>query len=184
VRLRPCAGDLRLGAAVTEIAHIAAYERGAPDRKEFLRIRARMEQELAKEREGRYDPKVGRGGLVDIELGVQWLQMEHGQDKSVRTTELTPAIDALENKGALKSSMATTFRDGYRFLRRLEQRARVVHGSRTVLLHPNAPGLASLARSVGYRSGPAGSAGEVLMKTYLEVTGEVRAAFDEIFGGG
>lgn len=181
VRLRPCGGDLRLGAAVTEIAHVAAYERGAPDREEFLRIRARMEQELGKERDGRYDPKVGRGGLVDIELAVQWLQMEQGSDKSVRTTELSAAIDALEAKGALKSSMATTFREGYRFLRRLEQRARVVHGSRGVLLHPNAPGLRSLARSVGYRAGPSGSAGELLMKTYLEVTGEVRAAFEEIF---
>ncbi|MBI2389831.1 MAG: bifunctional [glutamate--ammonia ligase]-adenylyl-L-tyrosine phosphorylase/[glutamate--ammonia-ligase] adenylyltransferase, partial [Deltaproteobacteria bacterium] len=183
VRLRPCAGDLRLGQAVAEIAHVAAYERGAPDREELLRIRARMEQEIAKERDGRYDPKVGRGGLVDIELAVQWLQMAHGEDRSVRTTELMAAVDALENKGALKASAAATFRDGYRFLRRLEQRARVVHGSRAVLLHENAPGLSSLARAVGYRSGPSGTAGELLMKTYREVTEDVRGVFDEILRG-
>jgi len=179
-RLRPCAGDLRLGTAATEIAHISAYERPPPSKDELQRIRARMEQEIAKERDGRYDPKLGRGGLVDIELAVQWLQMAHGADKSVRTTETVPAIDALEARGALRSPVATTLRDGHRFLRRLEQRARVVHGSRAVLLHEAAPGLLPLARAMGYRDGPSGGAAQLLMNTYREVTSEVRAAFEEL----
>ena len=179
-RLRPCAGDLRLGQATTDIAHVAAYERDAPARGELRRIRVRMETELAKERDGRYDPKLGRGGLVDIELAVQWLQMENGRDKAVRTTETLVAIDSLETKGALKPAFATTFRDGHRFLRRLEQRGRVVHGMRGVLLHEEAPGLVALARAMGYRDGPSGSAGALLIAAYREVTNEVRAAFDEI----
>jgi [glutamine synthetase] adenylyltransferase / [glutamine synthetase]-adenylyl-L-tyrosine phosphorylase len=181
-RLRPCAGDLRLGGAVADIAHSAAYERGAPDRIELRRIRARMEEELAKERDGRYDPKLGRGGLVDIELAVQWLQMEHGRDKAVRTTETLVAIECLESKGALKPALATTFRDGHKFLRRLEQRGRVVHGHRGVLLHEEAPGLSALARSMGYRDGPSGSAAKLLIATYRDVTNEVRAAFEGILG--
>lgn len=179
-RLRPCAGDLRLAQATADIAHAAAYERPAPDRAELRRIRARMEDELAKERDGRYDPKLGRGGLVDIELAVQWLQMEHGRDRSVRTTETLLAIDALEARGHLKSGIATTFRDGHRFLRRLEQRGRVVHGMRGVLLDEEAPGLSALARAMGYRDGPGGSAAKVLIETYRDVTHEVRAAFEEV----
>jgi len=182
-RLRPCAGDLRLGAAATEIAHVSAYERPPPAREELRRIRLRMEQEIAKERDGRYDPKVGRGGLVDIELAVQWLQMAHGTDKTLRTTETLPAIDALETCGALRGAHATIFRDGHRFLRRLEQRARVVHGSRAVLLHEAAPGLLPLARAMGYRDGPSGTAPMALMQTYRDVTSEVRGAFDEIMSG-
>ncbi len=179
-RLRPCAGDLRLGQATTEIAHLAAYERGAPDRAELVRIRARMETEIAKERDGRYDPKLGRGGLVDVELAVQWLQMAHGTDKTVRTTETLLAIDALENRGALKPALATTLRDGHRFLRRLEQRGRVIHGTRGVFLHEEAPGLSALARSMGYRDGPSGTAAVLLINAYRDATAEVRSAFDEI----
>ncbi len=179
-RLRPCAGDLRLGGAAADIAHTAAYERPPPAIDELRRIRVRMEQEIAKERDGRYDPKVGRGGLVDIELAVQWLQMANGADKSVRTTDTQQAIDALEAHGALRPALAATFRDGYRFLRRVEQRARVVHGSRNILLHSASPGLLKLARAMGYRDGPSGTAPDVLMQTYREVTNEVRAAFDEI----
>jgi [glutamine synthetase] adenylyltransferase / [glutamine synthetase]-adenylyl-L-tyrosine phosphorylase len=179
-RLRPCAGDLRLGQATAAIAHVAAYERGAPDRDELVRIRARMETELAKERDGRYDPKLGRGGLVDIELAVQWLQMANGADKTVRTTETMLAIDALEAKGVLKPAIATTFRDGHRFLRRIEQRGRVIHGTRGVFLHEAAPGLSALARSMGYRDGPSGSAAHLLINAYRDVTTDVRAAFEEV----
>ncbi len=182
VRLRPCAGDLRLAHAATEVAHVAAYELGPPDRDELLRIRERMETEIAKEREGRYDPKLGRGGLVDVELAVQYLQMKHGADRNVRTTELGPAIDALEAGGHLRPANAGVFRDGHRFLRRLEQRARVVHGSRAVLLQEGAPGLGPLARSMGFRDGPSGTAQELLTTKYREVTGEVRAAFLEVLG--
>lgn len=182
-RLRSCAGDLRLGQATTSIAHIAAYERGAPDRAELLRIRARMEGELAQEREGRFDPKLGRGGIVDIELAVQWLQMGQGRDATVRTTETMLAIDALEASGALKPALATTFRDGHRFLRRLEQRARVIYGQRTGLLQEDAPGLLALARSMGYRTGPGGNAAKLMMQAYRDVTSEVRLAFDEIMRG-
>ncbi len=182
VRLRPCAGDLRLAHAVTEIARAASYERAAPDPDELLRIRARMEGELAKERDGRYDPKLGSGGLVDIELAVQWLQMVHGRDATVRTTETLVALDALEANGVLRPALATTLRDGHRFLRRLEQRARVVHGGRGVLLPPSAPGMSVLARSLGFRGGTSGNGAALLVAAYLEVTSEVRAAFLEILG--
>ncbi len=180
VRLRACAGDLRLGAQVVEIAHVAAYERGAPDRSELLRLRARMEHEIANEREGRFDPKVGHGGIADIDFAVQWLQMAHGTDRAVRSQETMAAIDALEARGFLKPALATTFRDGHRFLRRLEQRARVVHGSHGALLQEGAPGLLPIARSMGYRDGPGGTASELLIKAYRETTSEVRAAFQEI----
>lgn len=182
VRMRACAGDARVGAAVVATAHEAAYERGAPDRNELLRIRGRMEREIAREKDGRFDPKVGRGGLVDVELAVQWLQMEYGKDQAIRTTDTQEAIDALENRGYLAPHLATVFRDGQRFLRRLELRARVVHGARGVLLQAGAPGVATLARSMGFRNGPSATAAEALIQTYHSTTADVRAAFVDILG--
>jgi glutamate-ammonia-ligase adenylyltransferase len=180
VRLRACGGDPRVGRAAEQIARAAAYERPPPRRDELRRLRARMEAEIAKERDGRFDPKVGRGGLADVELAVQWLQMTHGRDEAVRTTEVHAAIDALEARGHLPSHVATVFRDGHRFLRRLEQRARVIHGGRGVLLEASAPGLSRLARALGFRDGPSAGASELLMRAYAETTNEVRAAFLEV----
>ncbi len=181
LRLRPCAGDERVGAMAAEIARSAAYGRDEIDAAELLRIRDRMERELARERPGRYDVKLGRGGLADVEFAVQYLQMRHGAaDPSVRVTETLGALEALEARGHVSSSRATVLRDGYRFLRRLEQRARIVHGGRETLLEEGAAGLEALARSMGYRAGPTATASQQLIATYVEVTSEVRSAFAEV----
>src|SRR5262249_43088473 len=114
LKARVCAGDLELGAKVTKIAHETAYERGAPPTEVLHHLRMRMQKELAGEREGRYDLKLGRGGLVDVEFAVQWLQMKHGRDRRVRTTETESALDALETCGYLDAQLAAPLREGYR----------------------------------------------------------------------
>ena len=87
LRARCCAGDRALGARVIEVAHEAAYERGAAPAAEVHHLRGRMERELAREQPGRFDLKLGRGGLLDVEFAIQWLQMRHGQDPAVRTPD-------------------------------------------------------------------------------------------------
>ena len=82
VKARACAGDRELGARVVAVAQSAAYERGAPEPERLHHLRLRMEAELAHERldrsPARYDLKLGRGGIVDVEFATQWLQMHHG----------------------------------------------------------------------------------------------------------
>jgi glutamate-ammonia-ligase adenylyltransferase len=182
LRLRACAGDRTVGAAVEAIAHEAAYEVGAVDPGELLRIRRRLEDELARERPGRFDPKLGKGGLADVEFAVQYLQMRHGHDARVRSTETLAALEALEARGYVDAASATSLRDGYRFLRRLEQRARVVHASRAAYLEVDAEGLLPLARSMGYRDRD-GGAGAQLIETYRETTEEVRRVFLALLSG-
>lgn len=178
LRLRACAGDARVGAVAERIAMEAAYDRGPISPRELLRLRARLEAEVAREKPGRFDPKLGVGGLADVEFAVQYLQMcAGGAHASVRTTETLAALDALEAIGRIDPRHATTLRDGYRFLRRLEQRARVVHSSRSAVIESGAPGLVALARSMGYSQG---AAHEQLLATYAEVTREVRGAFVDV----
>jgi glutamate-ammonia-ligase adenylyltransferase len=180
VRARFAAGDAELGRAVMHIAHVAAYERGAPEKAELHRLRLRMERELGRERPGRYDLKVGRGGLSDIEFAVQYLQMLHGKDPRVRTPETPVAIARLAELGILRSDVAETFTQGYRFLRRLEQRIRIVHGSSSSLLEENAEGLLPLARRMGMRDTPRATATEELVARYRDVTTAVRAGYLEV----
>jgi glutamate-ammonia-ligase adenylyltransferase len=180
VRARFAAGDVALGSAFLRVAHVAAYERGAPPKAEVHRVRMRMERELGRERPGRHDLKVGRGGLSDIEFAVQYLQMLHGTDVRVRTTETPLAITTLADLGFLRADHAETFRDGYQFLRRLEQRIRIVHGSSSALLDEKAEGLLPLARRMGMRDTPRTSATEELIARYRDVTDAVRAAYLEV----
>ncbi|MGO8997260.1 MAG: bifunctional [glutamate--ammonia ligase]-adenylyl-L-tyrosine phosphorylase/[glutamate--ammonia-ligase] adenylyltransferase [Polyangiaceae bacterium] len=182
LKARACAGDSQLGARVIALAHAAAYERGAPPAEQVHRLRMRMERELAGERRGRYDLKLGRGGLVDVEFAVQWLQMKHGRDPRVRTTDTETALAALETCGYIEPQLAAPLREGYRVLRRMEQRLRVLHGASAQLIEEGAPGMALLARRMGMRDGPRGTASEALVLRYLEVTRDVRAAYLSVLG--
>jgi glutamate-ammonia-ligase adenylyltransferase len=200
VKARACAGDAQLGERVIAIAREAAYERGAPPPDRFHHVRARMERELAREKTRRhvsgfpgaqpntgadsvrYDIKFGRGGIVDVEFAAQWLQMKHGRDPRVRSTETEVALSALETCGYLDPPLADALREGLRFLRRLEQRLRVSHGTSATLLEAGAPGLVSLARRMGLSDSPRARADAALLDRYRAVTGEVRAAYLRVLG--
>ncbi|WP_434046365.1 MULTISPECIES: bifunctional [glutamate--ammonia ligase]-adenylyl-L-tyrosine phosphorylase/[glutamate--ammonia-ligase] adenylyltransferase [Sorangium] len=185
IRARAAAGDPELGAEAIAIAHEAAYlQAGDFDRiaEEIHRLRLRMERELSHERRGRRDFKLGRGGLADIEFSVQLLQMRHGADPRVRTTETLAAIDALASAGYLSPKHAEVFRDGHAFLRKLEQRIRIVHADASQLLEENAPGVPLLARRTGIRGRTAAESARELLARYGAITGRVRAAYEAIVG--
>ena len=61
-------------------------------------------------------------------------------------------------------------------------RARVHHGTSAPLLEEGAPGLAVLARRLGMRDGPRGSAADALLAHYVAVTTDVRAAYLAVLG--
>lgn len=182
LRARACAGDQELGRRVEQVAEQAAYNAGAPPVEEMHRLRMRMENELGRERAGRYDLKSGRGGLLDIEFATQWLQMAHGRDPRVRTQDTAKALDALQVCGYLARDDAETLREGYIFLRRLEQRIHVLRGSGTTVIDERLPGLAQLARRMGILSSARRSAAQTLILRYLDVTGAVRACYERVLG--
>ena len=184
VKARICAGDKALGAAVARVAESVALREGSPDPEGVDHLRGRMEREIGHERRdrspARYDVKVGRGGLVDVEFATQWLQMRHGRDARVRTTETGPAITALETCGYLDAASAEGLRRAWGFLRKLEQRMRVAHGASVSLLQEGAPGLLTIARSMGARDGPRARADAALLEQYVAVTANVRSIYQRL----
>jgi glutamate-ammonia-ligase adenylyltransferase len=181
VKARPAAGDERTGQRFADLASRIAYERGAPIPDRLHHLRTRMERELARETSHRFDVKLGKGGIVDIEFAVQWLQMKYGMDQRVRSADTDRAIVALEACGYLDASIASVFREGYSMLRRVEQAIRVVHGTGASFIEEGAPGLGSLARRMGFRDG-AVTASEALLARYRAVTRDVRSAYLSILG--
>ncbi len=182
LRARVCAGDRELGAHLIEVASIAAYERGAPPVEEMHRLRMRMEQELAHERPGHYDLKSGHGGLLDIEFCTQWLQMQHGRDPRVRTPDTLQALEALGALRYLRRRDFETLRDGYVFLRRLEQRIHVLHGAGSTLIDADLPGLSQLARRMGMQDTARTRARDALLARYGVTTDAVREAYLRVLG--
>ena len=68
------------------------------------------------------------------------------------------------------------------FLRRLEQRIRIVHGASTTVLDAGAAGLSKLARRMGIRGTPAQTEAEALLEAYADVTEQVRETYLEVLG--
>jgi glutamate-ammonia-ligase adenylyltransferase len=75
-----------------------------------------------------------------------------------------------------------TLRDGYHFLRRLEQRIHVLHGAGSSIIDERSTGLAQLARRMGYEDTAGAAASRQLLDRYQDVTREVRLAYERVLG--
>ncbi len=183
LRARGVVGDPELLRRALDIAARAAYEGGAPSPSEMHHLRTRLEKEQGRERDGRYQLKTGRGGLLDIEFAAQWLQMKNGSDLRVRTPDLGVALNALHEAGYLATADFDVFSEGYRFLRQLEQRIVVRSGTTNVaVIETRSAGLPQLARRMGFQDWHGQRAGAQLLMRYKEVTDAVRASYERVLG--
>jgi glutamate-ammonia-ligase adenylyltransferase len=187
VRARPvAASDEAFERAVAETIERLVYERPVPEalNGEMRRIRSRVEAELAREDTRRYNPKVGRGGLMDVEFVAQALQIRHGRHaRSLRTPSTGAALRAASELGILDEMDAVVSAHG--FLRRLERTLRIVRGRSEPELRTDARNLRRVARRMGYRRDPldpeTSDPGERLLLDYEEATGLVRRVFETVF---
>jgi glutamate-ammonia-ligase adenylyltransferase len=130
LKCRFVAGDRDFGKRVEEKTRGFIYERPLPPNaaEEIHRLRMRMEQELGREREDRLNLKVGRGGVVDVEFAVQYLQLLHGgSTPAVRARGTLKALYELQRAGIVTLEQYKVLDEGYRFLRSLDVRLRLAH---------------------------------------------------------
>jgi [glutamine synthetase] adenylyltransferase / [glutamine synthetase]-adenylyl-L-tyrosine phosphorylase len=147
---------------------------------EVARMRERMETEIGKESVKGKNPKVGRGGIVDVEFAVQFLQLAHGHDHpAIRSPSTPEALRRLREAGLLRDGVYAALSDGYAFHRRLATRMRIVHDYGIDYLPAGGGALAQLARRLGYHGEDPGAR---LLAEYARVTEGVRAAFLEVVG--
>jgi len=100
----------------------------------------------------------------------------------VRTPDTPEALEALVSAGYLALPDYEAFREGYRFLRRLEQRIHVLRGTSSSVIAPRGPGMPELARRMGYRDTPGAPAVGALLARYRDVTERVRSAYERVLG--
>jgi [glutamine synthetase] adenylyltransferase / [glutamine synthetase]-adenylyl-L-tyrosine phosphorylase len=178
-KLRPVAGDPEVGAAAEALAHVCVYG-AAPDRAAVAALAAAvtaMRDRIERELSGAHgrDLKTGRGGLIDVEFASQFLQLAHGHaEPALRTTSTLAALRAAAVALPELAGPLGLLVDGYRFLRTLEHRMRIVH-DRSVHRLPDDPDeLDKLARRVGLEHGAA------LAASYDRWAREVRSAYTAV----
>ncbi len=181
LRARPVAGGARLGRAF-EGLRLQILRRPAPADlgKELHRIRLRMESELAQETTRRRDFKTGRGGLLDVETVVQFLQLRHGaaNPELLAVDGVVEHLTRLESLGLLAVDDARALRSGWQFLQLLSSRLRIVENRSISDLDEERGDLDSLALRLGYSSPQrAGGARRALLEDYRRHSGVIREVY-------
>jgi glutamate-ammonia-ligase adenylyltransferase len=176
VKLRPVAGDAALGAEVAKVAQQTIY--GAPHAAaqvaEAIRsMRDKIERELG----GKYDLKVGAGGVIDVEFAAQFLQLVHGHaHAALRTTSTSEALRAAATLGIAPAGLVELLDQGYQFMRGIEHRLRVVHDQPIHRLPEAHDELDRLARRAGFPNGA------TLLEHVERWQHDIRAAYRQLLG--
>jgi glutamate-ammonia-ligase adenylyltransferase len=183
-KARVVLGDERLGVQLHDVIRHTVYGSSIDDegRREIHRLRMRMENELAREKSGSYNIKTGRGGIVDVEFITQYLQLKFGRGyPELRTTNTIVALKEIGVLGLLPDNNAEALLSGFTFLRRLENRLRIIHDYSANDLAGSKSYMNKLARRLGYD--PAlKNPGAALISDYEETTGRIRDCYTRILG--
>ena len=140
IRSRFVAGNRDLGKKVEGLTAEIIFGRPLPPdaADEINRLRTRMEVELGRENQDRLNLKVGRGGVVDVEFAVQYLQLLHGAAApEVRARGALKALYELKRSGFITPDQFKVLDGGYRFLRSLDVRLRLSHDCSIDQFDPN-----------------------------------------------
>ena len=184
-KARVVLGDRQLADQLHNVIRQTVYGSSIDEegRAEIHRLRMRMENELARERDGSYNIKTGRGGMVDVEFAVQYLQLREGcRFPELRTTSTVTLLKEIRSLKLVSEEDAETLLSGYKFLRKLENRLRIIHDYSVNDLSGTKVYLNKLARRLGYDP-KLKNPGALLISDYEETTGKVRDVFSRIFDG-
>ncbi|MFA7534928.1 MAG: bifunctional [glutamate--ammonia ligase]-adenylyl-L-tyrosine phosphorylase/[glutamate--ammonia-ligase] adenylyltransferase [Desulfuromonadales bacterium] len=179
-KARVVVGPEPLARRIGELVRQIVFERPLPagSKEEIYRLRARMESEIARESSEGFNIKTGRGGLVDVEFLSQYLQLLHGAEHPrLQASNTLKILAALRDAGLLAAADFTVLDNGYRFLRRVENRLRLVHDQSISQLSGDRAYLVRLARRLGYPERPR-RPDEAFLDEYRQTTEKIRAVFD------
>jgi glutamate-ammonia-ligase adenylyltransferase len=157
LRARPCAGDRDLGDELLAMLEPFIFPRHAEPRMldDVRALRAQFRDPAdAGGGDGDatgFDLKLGGGGIRDVELVVQTLQLLHGGKwPDVRERNTPRALPRLVVAGLLSDREAHVLGDAYRFWRRLEHRVMVATGAQRHRLPGGDEARGAFARAVGF----------------------------------
>ncbi len=127
--------------------------------------------------DGSFDVKLGAGGIRDVELVVQTLQLLHGGKRRDLRERTTPrALHRLWIAGLLSDREARTLAAAYRFWRHVEHRIQVEEGAQSQRIPGEPDGRARLAERLGWPDMAAFDAALAQQRAAVE---SIAATFDD-----
>ena len=151
-KARPVAGDLAAGERLLQALRPFVYRRyldyGALDG--LRTMKAAIAADVAR-KDMADDIKRGPGGIREIEFLAQALQLIHGgREPALRVRSLLPVLEALVELGHMDPATSDELTDGYRFLRKLENRLQMLADAQTHALPQDTLQRARIAGGLGY----------------------------------
>jgi [glutamine synthetase] adenylyltransferase / [glutamine synthetase]-adenylyl-L-tyrosine phosphorylase len=178
LRARPCAGDQRLGERILDMLDPFIYPRHiAPSMIDEIRaLRGQFRPTRESSSDG-FDVKLGTGGIRDVELVVQTLQLVHaGKRRDLRGRSTPHGLRRLEVAGLLSDREARTLAAAYRFWRHVEHRLQLQDGAQTQLIPADPIERGLLARRLGFLALAAFEAHVAARRTEVK---EIADTFDD-----
>ena len=164
-----------------QVINQLTFERPLPEnlQAEIYRLRQRMEQENAREDDDHFNIKTGRGGMVDVEFITQYLQLLHaGRFQSLRIQNTVDLLKSMAENHIMVQNDADLLIKGYKFLRRLENKLRLLYDQSVNELSVHNNGFRKAALSLGY-SGSGLQAEQEFLKEYQSVTTGIRELLEK-----
>jgi len=150
LRARPAAGDGWLGDRFLATVEPFVFPRTSSE-KTLDEVRTLRRMFVATTAEASWNVKLGSGGIRDVELVAQLLQLLYaGKRRDLRERTTLPALHKLGLAGLLSDHEVRTLSDTYRLWRRIEHRLQLEHGQQTHSLPTEEGGMACLAQRLGY----------------------------------
>jgi glutamate-ammonia-ligase adenylyltransferase len=176
LKARYVAGNKQLGKKVMSTIESFVYKKrlDADSIKEISRLRKRMELELAKETQSKFNIKTGHGGLVDIDFIVQSLQLKYGSEsKRVRQTNTLEALNSLFKEKIINQNNYNILSSGYKYLRKLENAVRLIQDKAS----------SDIYETDFDKAGELifGESGKSLLKRYKTTTKKIRKIYNSYF---
>lgn len=130
---------------------MSTIEKGDNLRTEIHDMRIRLEKSVQDDM-ANYNFKKGIGGLMDIEFIVQYLELSYGnEDPAIYEKNTFLALEVLMEKGYISKKDMDTLKDGYMFLRKLENRIRIDKDFSVEKIPKNEKELIPVARRMGFK---------------------------------
>jgi glutamate-ammonia-ligase adenylyltransferase len=182
----PVAGDSQLGEQFLRMVAPFVYERpfDLEALNEVRSMKQKIDRKMSASRQRGRNVKLGFGGIREIELIVQLLQIAFGSRyREICERSTLKALAALCANSLISDDESTRLAEAYIFLRDVENKLQMVNDAQTHSLPVAAGELNALSRMLGYSDDDQMSASDQFLRDYQLHTNRVNEMFENIVGG-
>jgi glutamate-ammonia-ligase adenylyltransferase len=181
LKARILAGNVIVGNEFIERVSGFIHKRNGDPRESVIRMKQRIESELARKGHLWGNVKQGRGSIRDVEFTVQYLQLIHGRDRpEILTQSTVSGLSELNRHGFLSGEEYRILSEGYAFLRVVEHHLQLHHNRQTHTIPRDHQRSNQLAQRLSFDGD---FPGKKLIELYEQHTDAIRSVFDRIVGG-